>query len=105
VLRWPFHDNDRAQAEGRSEGLVKVIVGPRGKIIGAGIVGPQAGEIIHPWVQAISQGLKIGAMVAPVAPYPTRAEANRRAAITYYSDYASNPWVRRVIRLVSALRP
>jgi pyruvate/2-oxoglutarate dehydrogenase complex dihydrolipoamide dehydrogenase (E3) component len=105
VLRWPFHDNDRARAEGRSEGLVKVVVRARGKIIGAGIVGPQAGELIHPWVQAISHGLRIGAMVAPVAPYPTRAEANRRAAITYFSDYASNPWVRRVIRVVSALRP
>ncbi len=105
VLRWPFHENDRAQAEGRSEGLVKVITGKRGKILGASIVGAQAGEIIHPWVQAITKGFRIGAMVAPVAPYPTRGEANRRAAVTYFADFASNIWVRRVIRTVSTLRP
>ncbi len=105
VLRWPFHDNDRAQAEGRSEGLVKVITGKRGKILGASIVGAQAGELIHPWVQAITKGFRIGAMVQPVAPYPTRGEANRRAAITYFADFASNIWVRRVIRIVSTLKP
>jgi pyruvate/2-oxoglutarate dehydrogenase complex dihydrolipoamide dehydrogenase (E3) component len=105
VLRWPFHENDRAQAEGRSEGLVKVITGKRGKILGASIVGSQAGELIHPWVQAITKGFKIGAMVTPVAPYPTRGEANRRAAITYFADFASNVWVRRAIRIVSTLRP
>ena len=105
VLRWPFHDNDRAQAEGYSEGLVKVVIGARGKILGAAIAGPQAGELIQTWVHALSRGLGIGAMVSPVLPYPTRGEASRRAAITYYAEYATNPWVRRAIRMVSALRP
>jgi pyruvate/2-oxoglutarate dehydrogenase complex dihydrolipoamide dehydrogenase (E3) component len=105
VLRWPFHENDRAQAEGRTDGLVKVVTGRGGRILGASIVGAQAGELIHPWVQAITQGLKISAMVKPVAPYPTRGEANRRAAITYFSDFPSNPWVRRAISLVNVLRP
>ncbi len=105
VLRWPFHDNDRARAEGRSEGLVKAVTGPGGRILGAGIVGPQAGELIQPWVLALSKGLKISAMVNAVAPYPTRGEASRRAAITYFSDFATNPWVRRVISVVNTLRP
>ena len=105
MLRWPFHDNDRAQAEGRTEGLVKVVTSAQGKILGASIVGPQAGELIQPWVLALTRGLKIGAMVGQVLPYPTRGEANRRAAITYFSEYASNPWVRRVIGLVKTLRP
>ena len=47
----------------------------------------------------------IGAMVSPVLPYPTRGEAGRRAAITYFTDFASNRLVRGVIRLVSILRP
>ena len=105
VLRWPFHENDRAQAEGRTEGLVKVVTTAQGKILGASIVGPQAGELIQPWVLALTRGLKISAMVGQVLPYPTRGEANRRAAITYFSDYASNPWVRRVIGVVKTLRP
>ena len=105
VLRWPFHDNDRAQTEGHSEGLVKVITGRRGKILGASIVGPQAGELIQTWVLAMTRGLSVGAMVSPVLPYPTRGEANRRAALTFYADFPSNPWVRRAIRVVNALRP
>ena len=105
VLRWPFHENDRAQAEGRTDGLVKAVTSSKGKILGASIVGPQAGELIQPWVLALTRGLKIGAMVGQVLPYPTRGEANRRAATTYYTEYASNPWVRRVIGVIKTLRP
>ena len=105
VLRWPFRDNDRAQAEGHTEGLVKVITGPSGRILGAGIAGPQAGELIQPWLLALAQGLRISAMTGTVLPYPTRGEAGRRAALNYFQDFASNRLVRGVIRLMSALRP
>jgi pyruvate/2-oxoglutarate dehydrogenase complex dihydrolipoamide dehydrogenase (E3) component len=105
VLRWPYHDNDRAQAEGRTDGFVKVVTGRRGRILGVGIVGAEAGELILPWVLAMSQGLKISAMAQLVAPYPTRSEASRRVAISYFADFSSNSWVRRVISLVKTLRP
>ncbi len=105
VLRWPFHENDRAQAEGRTDGLVKAVTSAKGKILGASIVGLQAGELIQPWVLALTRGLRIGAMVGQVLPYPTRGEANRRAAISYYAAYASKPWVRRVIGVIKTLRP
>ena len=98
LLRWPFAGNDRAQAEGRTDGLVKIVTGPRGRILGAGIVGPQAGELIQPWILALERGLKIGAMATPVLPYPTRGEAGRRAAVNYFQDFASNRLVRGVIR-------
>jgi hypothetical protein len=58
-----------------------------------------------PWVLAIANGLKINAMAEVIAPYPTRSEAGRRAAITKFADLASNPYVRRVITLVKTLRP
>lgn len=105
VLRQPFTGNDRALAEGRTEGLVKIITGRRGRILGAGIAGPGAGELIQPWILALAQGLKIGAMAGPVLPYPTRGEAGRRAAVGYFAGLASNPLVRRVSALVSRLRP
>lgn len=105
VMRWPFHDNDRAVAEGRSEGLVKVVTGPRGRILGAGIVGTGAGELILPWVLAMSQGLKLSAMAGLVAPYPTRSEASRRAAVSAFAGFTSNRWVRRVIAVVKRIRP
>lgn len=105
VLRWPFRENDRAQAEGTVEGLVKLVTTGRGRILGAGIAGPLAGELIQPWVLAIERGLKAGAMAGAVLPYPTRGEASRRAAIGYFSGFASNPLVRRVIGVVSRVIP
>ena len=105
VLRWPFTGNDRAQAEGRTDGLVKIVTGRGGRILGAGIVGPGAGELIQPWILALERGLKISAMATPVLPYPTRGEAGRRAAVNYFQDFASNRLVRSVINLVKTVRP
>ena len=105
VLHAPFAANDRAIAEGQTAGLVKVITTRRGRILGAGIVGPAAGDLIQPWVLAFERGLKIGAIASAVLPYPTRGEASRRAAIGYFADFASNSLVRSVIALVSRIRP
>ena len=63
----------------------------------------QAGELIQPWVLAMSSGLKVQALANMVAPYPTLGEANRRAAVTAFSGLASNPWVRRVIGIVKTM--
>jgi pyruvate/2-oxoglutarate dehydrogenase complex dihydrolipoamide dehydrogenase (E3) component len=104
LARWTFAGNDRAQAEGRTEGLVKIVTGPRGRILGAGVAGPGAGELVQPWILALDRGLKIGAMATPVLPYPTRGEAGRRAAVNYFQDLASNRLVRAVIWLVSTVR-
>lgn len=97
VLRWPYHENDRAQAERTTIGHAKVIVGPRGIILGAGIVGEHAGELIQVWSLAISAGLKIKAMTEFIVPYPTLGEINKRAAYRDFSSFATNPTVRAVI--------
>ena len=99
VLRFPYADNDRAQAERATDGLVKVIVGKGGKILGAAIVGAAAGELIHPWCLAISRGLKIGAMATPTLPYPTLGEISKRAAGSYYTPSLFGPRVRALVRL------
>ena len=103
VLRWPFTENDRAQAERATEGLVKAVTTRRGRILGAGIVGSHAGELLHSWVLAISQRLKIGAMASMIAPYPTMGEANKRAAGTFYTPSLFSDRTRRVVRLLSRL--
>lgn len=97
VLRWPYHENDRAQAERTTEGLVKVITDKNGVILGAGIVGSHAGELIQMWSLAIAQKMKIKAMMDWISPYPTLTEINKRAAYRYYATATSNPLVRRAI--------
>ena len=57
VLRWPFSENDRARAERESEGHVKLVVSQRGEILGAGVVGPRAGELIAFWQLVIAKGM------------------------------------------------
>jgi pyruvate/2-oxoglutarate dehydrogenase complex dihydrolipoamide dehydrogenase (E3) component len=105
VVRWPFHDNDRALAEARSEGLVKVMV-VGGRPVGAGIAGAQAGELIAPWALALSAGLKMSAMAGAVLPYPTRAEAGKRAAGAYFAPRLfGSPLVRRVVQTVQRWLP
>lgn len=100
VLRWPFGENDRAVAEGAIGGHVKIIASPRGRILGAGIVGPAAGELIALYALAIQKGLNLRDLAALTLPYPTLSETARRAALTHFSQSLSNHWLRRVLRLL-----
>jgi pyruvate/2-oxoglutarate dehydrogenase complex dihydrolipoamide dehydrogenase (E3) component len=100
ILRWPYHDNDRAQAERATHGHIKVIVTKNGTILGATIVGAQAGELIATWSLAIAQKLNIRAMTGVVVAYPTLAEIGKRAAIDYFTPSLTSPWVRRIISLL-----
>jgi pyruvate/2-oxoglutarate dehydrogenase complex dihydrolipoamide dehydrogenase (E3) component len=97
VYRWPYHENDRAQAERTTEGFVKVVTDPKGRILGASIVGEHAGELIQMWSLAVSQKLNIKAMTQWISPYPTFSEINKRVAYGYYATAAANPLVRKVV--------
>ena len=101
VLRWRFAENDRAQTERETEGLVKVVTRGNGRIIGASILGTGAGDLILPWALAISQRLKIGAMANLIVPYPTRGEASKRAAGSYYTPWLFSARTRRLVRLLA----
>ena len=98
VMRWPYCENDRAQAERMTDGHVKVVTNGHGRVLGAAIVGAHAGELIAPWALVISQGLNIRAVAETVVPYPTFAEINKRAAMMFFAPAAANPTVRRFIR-------
>jgi pyruvate/2-oxoglutarate dehydrogenase complex dihydrolipoamide dehydrogenase (E3) component len=100
ALRWDFNDNDRAQTERETEGFVKALVDRRGRIHGATIVGERAGELIQPWVLAIANGIKIGALAQFIAPYPTFGEASKRAAGAYYTPKLFSARTRKLVRLL-----
>ncbi|CAE7205096.1 merA [Symbiodinium microadriaticum] len=80
VLTWDVAENDRSQAERIRDGKVKVVLGKGGKILGASIVAPNAGDLLQPWILAMTQGLKIGAFTSMIVPYPTIGEVNKRVA-------------------------
>lgn len=97
ILRWPFHENDRAQAEHETTGMVKLVTNTRGRLLGATVVGPRAGELIALFTLALQKGLGVKDLAGMVFAYPTLSEAARRAAITYYTPTLSKPLVRRAI--------
>ena len=97
VMRWPYHENDRAQAERETIGHIKVVTAKNGRILGAAIVGAQAGELIQMWALAISQKLNIKAMTEWISPFPTLSEINKSVASRYYATAPNNKTVRKVI--------
>ena len=100
VLRWPYHDNDRAQTERETRGHIKVVTTAKGLILGATIVGAAAGEQISTWTLAINHGLNIRAFAELVVPYPTYTEIGKRAAITFFTPRLTTTWVRRILSLL-----
>jgi pyruvate/2-oxoglutarate dehydrogenase complex dihydrolipoamide dehydrogenase (E3) component len=103
ILRWPVAENDRAQAERRTMGHAKALVTGRGKILGCAIAAPAAGELITPWVLAVSKGLKVSDLAGVVFPYPTLSEITKRMAIEHLRPATRNPWLRRVITVARRL--
>jgi pyruvate/2-oxoglutarate dehydrogenase complex dihydrolipoamide dehydrogenase (E3) component len=105
VVRAEFAHNDRAQAEGKTQGLVKVMV-VKGRPVGAAIVGPHAGELIGFWALAVSARLKMSAIAGMVAPYPTLGEVSKRATGTYFTPKLfDNPALTRFVRFVQRWIP
>jgi pyruvate/2-oxoglutarate dehydrogenase complex dihydrolipoamide dehydrogenase (E3) component len=103
ALTWHFADNDRAMAEGQAAGLIKLVIDQNARIIGAGIVGPGASEMIGLYALAVAQRLKLSALAALVLPYPTRSEAGKRAAGAYYAEKIFGDGLRRAARYLSRL--
>jgi hypothetical protein len=83
VLRWPFAETERARIEGRHGGHVKLVTSRRGALLGAGIVGPGAEEVINLFTLAISKGMTASDLASLMVPYPALADVARRAAMTY----------------------
>jgi pyruvate/2-oxoglutarate dehydrogenase complex dihydrolipoamide dehydrogenase (E3) component len=82
IYRTEFKDNDRAQTEEETEGFVKIIcAGRKQQIVGAHIVGPHAGELIHEVVLAMKQRLSVTALGGMVHVYPTLTQVNQRAGL------------------------
>ena len=100
ILRWPYADNDRAQAESTTHGFIKVITRPNGQILGCTIVGAEAGELLQLWIMALARDLRIGDLTGLVLPYPTLSELSKRVAYTFYQPSLTKRWFRRLIELL-----
>ncbi len=105
VVRFHYNHNDRAIAERKTKGLIKVMV-VKGRPVGVSIVGYQAGELINLWALALANNMKMSQIAGMVAPYPTIGEVNKRAAGAYFSPRLfESDLVKTVVRFVQRFIP
>jgi pyruvate/2-oxoglutarate dehydrogenase complex dihydrolipoamide dehydrogenase (E3) component len=103
LLRFPVAETDRAVAEGVEGGLVKLVATASGRLLGAGILAPHAGEMVGTFGLMIGRKLKLSALAGLVLPYPTLAEAAKRAAGDFYAPKLLSPLAKRVVGLLKRL--
>jgi pyruvate/2-oxoglutarate dehydrogenase complex dihydrolipoamide dehydrogenase (E3) component len=80
TYRWPMDKVDRARTEGDPTGFVKLVYRKNGTLLGVTIVAAQAGEMIHEWIVALDQGIKVGDLSNALHVYPTYSIAAMQAA-------------------------
>jgi pyruvate/2-oxoglutarate dehydrogenase complex dihydrolipoamide dehydrogenase (E3) component len=99
---FPFHENDRAIAEGKTLGECKLVL-HKGKLVGASIVGEGAGDILQLVSVAMSNGLKLTALTNFISPYPTRAEVVKRAASAHFTPVVFSKNAQRLVGLLQRI--
>jgi len=105
VHRFALDEIDRARAESEAEGFAKLVAAPNGKLLGAAIVAPHAGELIAECALAMNRGLKVADLSSTIHAYPTFAMMTRRAADQRLKDGltpSSKRWIRRLFGLRGA---
>jgi pyruvate/2-oxoglutarate dehydrogenase complex dihydrolipoamide dehydrogenase (E3) component len=103
VTRENFTHNDRAIAEGETEGFLKIVrVGS--KVVGATIVGRHAGDLLLPWAQIILGKASTFEMSGAIVAYPNRSDISKAVAFKAYEPVLFGPWPRRWARFLARLR-
>jgi pyruvate/2-oxoglutarate dehydrogenase complex dihydrolipoamide dehydrogenase (E3) component/uncharacterized membrane protein YdjX (TVP38/TMEM64 family) len=99
VTRYDIGGLDRALADNHARGFVKVLTKPgKDKILGATIVGANAGELLAEFVLAMKHGLGLNKLLGTIHIYPTMAEANKNVAGNWKKAHAPQKLLAIVAR-------
>ena len=101
IREWtvPFADLDRARLDGETDGFVRILTAEKSdQILGATIVARHAGDMIGEVATAMSAGIGLGKLANVIHPYPTQADAIRKAG-DLYNRTRLTPLVKRVFSL------
>lgn len=94
VTKFPWSASGRALSFDRTDGLTKLIIEPQTeRVLGVGIVGAGAGELISEGVLAIEMGATAKDLAESVHPHPTLSETIAEAAEAFYG-YATHTYVK-----------
>lgn len=102
VYKVNFTENDRANAESATDGFAKIIT-RKGRIVGASLVGEHAGELIHEFVWAMKENLKITELNKIIRVYPTLAKITQAVSTEATLESLKSPfvqkWFKRYLKL------
>ena len=101
VFTCEFANNDRAQTERESVGKIKLITNKKGLILGVTILGPQAGELLAPWISAIQNKKTVRTLTEIIIPYPTLSEINKRVASEYYMPLLFSECIKKIVKFLN----
>jgi pyruvate/2-oxoglutarate dehydrogenase complex dihydrolipoamide dehydrogenase (E3) component len=103
VYRFEYKNSDRGYTDVDKIGIIKVIVLPSGKILGASILGSRAGELIHQLQMAKTFGITFDKLSKMVYIYPTYADIIKQPAKQFYIAKLLNNKFLKAIKAIASL--
>ena len=104
LLEWSNEHLDRAVIEGATGGFTRLVVDAKGRIVGATVVGPRAGETLGELTLAIRHGLRTRDLAGTTHPYPTYNDGPWNAAIVDVRLRLNRPGTARATRVLATVR-
>ena len=92
---------DRAITDGHDKGMATILT-RKGRIVGAHIIAPHAGELIHELALAIQEKMKVSKLTSLVHAYPSYSQLNKRLAGQYYNDRLFSRWTKKIVAFLWA---
>ncbi len=100
VYQFKIDQLDRAVTDNNKTGVAKILT-DNGRIVGAHIIAPHAGEMIHELALAIQERMKVSKITSLVHAYPSYSQLNKRLAGQYYKDRLFSPFTRKMVAMLN----
>jgi len=104
VARFTVEEVDRARTDTATQGFVKILIA-KGRVVGASLIGPHAGELVHELALAMRVKARARDITELVHAYPTYSQIHRRAINARYSQLLFSGKTRFLVRMINRLLP
>jgi pyruvate/2-oxoglutarate dehydrogenase complex dihydrolipoamide dehydrogenase (E3) component len=98
VYRYDIKELDRAVIEGEDRGIIKIVCTKKGRILGAHVLAPRGGELLHEFVLTMQNNLRVKGITGTIHVYPTLSQAVRRTTNLYYAEKIFSGWVPKLTK-------
>ncbi len=100
VYQFAIDQLDRAVTDNNKVGVAKILT-DNGRIVGAHIIAPHAGEMIHELALAVQEKMKVSKITSLVHAYPSYSQLNKRLAGQYYKDRLFSPFTKKMVAVLN----